>query len=401
MLESAQTIWREELGLKMVVMKLTGFLAFALAWLPIAHAHMLNMTEIQIAAEADAAATVNVQIDLGQSGLMTPASYWDAVSNSESAAENSALNRALAALESGIEVTVDGRLRELKLRDYQAAAVSFEAIENPLTPQMAEVQYAMMGARPTSDSIIAIRLTDSLDVPWPCLVRVDSFAPLPTSRLLTAGTRSSGDIRLDDGGTMSGEGFMVSAVLRLQAWLPSLTWLVVGIQHIIPMGFDHIVFILGLFFLSTKLSSLLLQVTAFTVAHSVTLGLMTLGFIAAPAHFVEPLIAASILYVAIDNLYARQVAKWRLLVVTGFGLLHGLGFASALSELPLPEDSVLSALLFFNLGVELGQITVLLMAYLVFGWLQRSSLYRQRVAEPASVAIAGLGLYWLIKRLVY
>ena len=67
----------------MVVMKLTGFLAFALAWLPIAHAHMLNMTEIQIAAEADAAATVNVQIDLGQSGLMTPASYWDAVSNSE------------------------------------------------------------------------------------------------------------------------------------------------------------------------------------------------------------------------------------------------------------------------------------------------------------------------------
>jgi hypothetical protein len=266
---------------------------------------------------------------------------------------------------------------------------------------MAEVQYAMMGVRPNSDSIIAIRLKDSLDVPWPCLVRVDSLASLPTSRLLTAGTRSSGDIKLDDGRTMSGGGVMVNAVQWLQAWLPSLTWLVVGIQHIIPMGFDHIVFILGLFFLFTKLSSLLLQVTAFTVAHSVTLGLMTLGFIAAPAHFVEPLIAASILYVAIDNLYARQVTKWRLAVVTGFGLLHGLGFASALSELPLPEDSVLSALLFFNLGVELGQITVLLMAYLVFGWLQRSPLYRQRVAEPASVTIAGLGLYWLIKRLVY
>ena len=159
------------------------------------------------------------------------------------------------------------------------------------------------------------------------------------------------------------------------------------------------VFILGLFFLSTKLASLLLQVTAFTLAHSVTLALTTLGYIAAPAHFVEPLIAASILYVAIDNLYSRKVAKWRLLVVTGFGLLHGMGFASALSELALPEDSMLPALMFFNLGVEIGQIAVLLIAYVVFGWLQNWPSYRQRVAEPASMIIAGIGLYWLIKRL--
>ena len=88
-------------------------------------------------------------------------------------------------------------------------------------------------------------------------------------------------------------------------------------------------------------------------------------------------------------------------MVTGFGLLHGLGFASALSELALPEGSTLSALLFFNLGVEIGQITVLLMAYLVFGWLQHRPLYRQRVAEPASLTIAAFGLYWLIKRLAY
>ena len=385
----------------MAVTKWVGFLALALTWLPVTHAHMLNMTEIQISADATSDATVTVQIDLGQSGLMTPESYWDAVSNPESVLKSGALYRALKALESGIEVVVDGQRRKLALRDYRATAISLEAIENPLTPQMADVQFALMGARPSSESIIAIGLKDTLDVPWPCLVRVDSFAALPISRLLTAGTRSSGDIRLNDSRAKPGEGYMVSAVLQLQAWLPSLTWLVVGIQHIIPMGFDHMVFILGLFFLSTKLSSLLLQVTAFTLAHSVTLGLTTLGYIAAPMHFVEPLIAASILYVAIDNLYSRHVAKWRLLVVTGFGLLHGLGFASALGELALPEGSVLSALLFFNLGVEIGQITVLLTAYLVFGWLQRWPLYRQRVAEPASMTIAGLGLYWLIKRLAY
>lgn len=385
----------------MAVTKWVVFLALGLAWPPVTHAHMLNMTEIQISADATSDATVTVQIDLGQSGLMTPESYWDAVSNSESSLESGALYRALKALKSGIEVVVDGQLRELALRDYRATAVSLEAIENPLTPQMADVQFSLMGARPSSESIIAIRLKDTLDVPWPCLVRVDSFAALPISRLLTAGTRSSGDIRLDDLRAKSSEGYMVSAVLQLQVWLPSLTWLVVGIQHIVPMGFDHMVFILGLFFLSTKLSSLLLQVSAFTLAHSVTLGLTTLGYIAAPTHLVEPLIAASILYVAVDNLYSRRVAKWRLLVVTGFGLLHGLGFASALGELALPEGSELTALLFFNLGVEIGQITVLLTAYLVFGWLQRWPLYRQRVAEPASMTIAGLGLYWLIKRLAY
>ncbi len=385
----------------MVVTKWVGFLALTLVWLPVIQAHMLNMTEIQISADATPDATVTVQIDLGQSGLMTPESYWDAVSNPEAALKGGALYRALKALESGIEVVIDGQLRELTLRDYRATAISLGAIENPLTPQMADVQFALMGARPSSESIIAIELKDTLDVPWPCLVRVDSFAALPVSRLLTAETRSSGDIRLDDLRAKSGEGYTVSAVLQLQAWLPSLTWLGVGVQHIIPMGLDHMVFILGLFFLSTKLSSLLLQVTAFTLAHSVTLGLTTLGYIAAPTHFVEPLIAASILYVAIDNLYSRHVATWRLLVVTGFGLLHGLGFASALSELALPEGSLLSALLFFNLGVEIGQITVLLMAYLVFGWLQRWPLYRQRVAEPASMTIAGLGLYWLIKRLAY
>ena len=385
----------------MEVTKWMGFLALALASLPLTHAHMLNMTEIRISADATSDPTLTVQIDLGQSGLMTPESYWDAVSNPESALKSGALYQALKSLESGIEVVVDGQLRELALRDYRATAISLEAIENPLTPQMADVQFVLVGAKPSSESIIAIRLKDALDVPWPCLVRVDSSATLPISRLLTAGTRSSGDIRLNDLRAKSGEGYVVSAVLQIQAWLPSLTWLVVGIQHIIPMGFDHMVFILGLFFLSTKLSSLLLQVTAFTLAHSVTLGLTTLGYIAAPTHFVEPLIAASILYVAIDNLYSRHVAKWRLLVVTAFGLLHGLGFASALSELAMPEGSVLPALLLFNLGVEIGQITVLLTAYLVFGWLQRWPLYRQRVAEPASMTIACLGLYWLIKRLAY
>ena len=116
----------------MEVTKWIGFLALALASLPLTHAHMLNMTEIRISADATSDPTLTVQIDLGQSGLMTPESYWDAVSNPESALKSGALYQALKSLESGIEVVVDGQLRELALRDYRATAISLEAIENPL-----------------------------------------------------------------------------------------------------------------------------------------------------------------------------------------------------------------------------------------------------------------------------
>ena len=362
---------------------------------------MLNMTEVSFAVDAASDAMIVVRVDLGQSELITPEAYWAAVAASPSSKQQKLIEPVLKTVASGVEVFIDGEKRELALGKYEVTAISLEAIKNPFTPQMAQIQMAVGGPKPTEESSLEIRITDSLEVPWPCLVRVDSYSPLPLSRLLTSSTRSSGALGLNVSAESSSEGFVVTAVLRMQDWLPSITWLVVGAKHIIPMGLDHVVFILGLFFLSTKLTSLLLQVTAFTVAHSLTLGLTTLGFIAVPADIVEPLIAASILYVAIDNLYSSHVAKWRLVVVMGFGLLHGLGFASALSDLALPEGSTLIPLLLFNLGVEIGQIAVLLSAYMVFGWFQNWPAYRKRVAEPASVTIAGIGLYWLIKRLAY
>jgi hypothetical protein len=180
--------------------------------------------------------------------------------------------------------------------------------------------------------------------------------------------------------------------------VPGLSWLAIGFQHIIPWGLDHIVFVLGLFFLSTKLSTLFYQVSCFTVAHSITLGLATLGIVSVPASIIEPLIAASIIFIAVDNLYNHFLARWRLVVVTLFGLLHGLGFASALSELMLPAENFTMALLMFNLGVEAGQITVLALAFAAVGWLRSWTAYTERVARPATMTIAGVGTYWLIKR---
>ena len=119
-------------------------------------------------------------------------------------------------------------------------------------------------------------------------------------------------------------------------------WL--GYTHILPKGLDHILFVLGIFLLSPRWKTMLLQVTAFTVAHSITLGLSIYGIVSLPSRIVEPLIALSIAYVAIENLLTRELKPWRLALVFMFGLLHGLGFAGVLRELGLPREEFLTAL---------------------------------------------------------
>lgn len=183
------------------------------------------------------------------------------------------------------------------------------------------------------------------------------------------------------------------------AWEVFQSYLPVGFDHILPKGLDHILFVLGLFFLSTRLAPLLWQVTTFTVAHSITLGLGALGVVTVNAALVEPLIAASIVFVAVENIFSRRLHLWRPVVVFAFGLLHGLGFASVLGEFGLPQDQVIPALLGFNVGVELGQLTVIALAYGALGyWFGKHPKYRGRVAIPASVTIALIGSYWFYER---
>jgi len=141
-----------------------------------------------------------------------------------------------------------------------------------------------------------------------------------------------------------------------------------GFEHILPKGLDHILFVLALFLLSIKFSYLLWQVTAFTIAHSITLGLSIYGYISLSSVVVEPLIAFSIVFVAFENLMTSQLNPWRPIVVFIFGLLHGLGFVGILSELGLPRGDFLTALVTFNVGVELGQLTIIGSAYLFLGW---------------------------------
>ena len=177
-------------------------------------------------------------------------------------------------------------------------------------------------------------------------------------------------------------------------------YLLLGYTHILPKGTDHILFVLGIFLLSTRLKPVLLQVTAFTVAHTITLALTIYGIVSLRPAIVEPLIALSIVYVAIENVATSELKPWRIALVFGFGLLHGMGFAGVLSQLGLPRSEFLTGLLCFNAGVELGQLTVILAAFLLVGLpFRRKPWYRSRIVIPLSLAIAATGLYWAIQRI--
>jgi hypothetical protein len=181
-------------------------------------------------------------------------------------------------------------------------------------------------------------------------------------------------------------------IVRQYLWL--------GYTHILPKGLDHILFVLGIFLLSPRVKPMLLQVTAFTIAHSITLGLSMYGIVSLPSRLVEPLIALSIAYVAIENLVTRELKPWRIALVFMFGLLHGLGFAGVLRALGLPRGEFLTALLTFNAGVELGQLTILAAAWLAVGAFMKRTWYRRAIVIPASCGIAVIGIYWTITRLL-
>jgi hypothetical protein len=180
------------------------------------------------------------------------------------------------------------------------------------------------------------------------------------------------------------------------------TYLRLGFTHILPLGLDHILFVVSLYILEPRLKPVLWQATAFTVAHSITLGLAMYGWVQPPSAVVEPIIALSILFVAIENIITDKLNPWRVAVVFGFGLVHGLGFASALTSLGLPEKDYFGSLISFNVGVELGQVTVILLAWALVGrWAANKVWYKSRVVVPVSVAIGLVAIYWTVERVFF
>ncbi|MDP2340700.1 MAG: HupE/UreJ family protein [Deltaproteobacteria bacterium] len=182
---------------------------------------------------------------------------------------------------------------------------------------------------------------------------------------------------------------------------PIADYLLIGAEHIL-LGFDHLVFLVGILIVLLRagtLRSLVAVITAFTLAHSVTLGLAATGIVVPPSSLIEPAIALSIVFVGVESFTATDIARrWR--ITLPFGLVHGFGFAGALAEIGLPQDAVVPALAVFNIGVELGQLAVVLALYPLFVFLRKhlSPAHAQHLVKALSGVVVVLGLYWFIDR---
>jgi hypothetical protein len=291
-------------------------------------------------------------------------------------------------------------------RDRRIAAMA------PTFLDHVEVRFNGAAARPRLEYIAASALGDIARAP--SLIRLTGALPSGAAALTFSYGLALGsyalNVRIGDSPVQTFwlEGAHASDPITLLAPPPppaatEVAWryFVLGYTHIVPKGIDHMLFVLGIFLLSAKWRSILLQVSTFTVAHSITLGLTMYGIVSLPARVVEPTIALSIAYVAIENLVTSDLKPWRLALVFSFGLLHGMGFAGVLRDLGLPRARFLNALVTFNAGVEAGQLSVIAVAFAaVAHWRSNRPSYRRFVVQPASMAMALAGLYWTVQRMV-
>ncbi len=309
------------------------------------------------------------------------------------------------------DVTVEGRRVQATL---QFARVELDV----LRPEdvAATVQVSVDGAACTLATSSAAPVQDdgvAVTARWECprapgrLRMVLGFLDrLPEGHLHVALLRLPG-------GTVQRTARASAPVLEVEAqpgaWAGAARFLRLGAEHIFQ-GADHIAFLIGVLLLGGTFRQLLAIVTAFTVAHSLTLALATLGWVVPPPRLVEPLIALSIVAVAVENLLALRAPlsgervrsaiahRWRL--TFGFGLVHGFGFAGALRALELPRSLLAPSLLTFNLGVEIGQLVIVALAWPVLRWLRGVGGMWPAGVRWASVAVAGLGGYWLVGRIL-
>ncbi len=350
-----------------------------------AHAHPLAFTEVTLTLRGDGAFEANLIYDLDALALGVPVDTDDA--------ELAAALQDLPAEEFAARVAGLRRLIERRVRvRFDGQPAPFEvAFPDHGTPRATDAEIPtvlgltarLRGRIPEGASTVGFFASRAFGEVH--LTIVDARRAVEVRSLLEPGARSD---PLDLTGPVAPRDRLEVAARYTR----------LGFVHIVPAGMDHILFVLGLFLLSARLGALVWQVTAFTVAHAATLTLAALGVVSLAPDVVEPLIALSIAYVAIENVLTDRLTRWRPAVVFAFGLLHGLGFAGVLGELGLPERERLLALVTFNAGIELGQLAVIGVAMGSFGWFQSKPWYRRRLAVPVSVVIGLVGVTWAIER---
>jgi len=371
---------------------------------PFAGAHTMMMTHVLVSLGQPGTADVRIDIDLTLL-LGSAERYYQIVTESPSRQQED-LRGIVPQITDSFQLFAGQKRLELVFRTFSAAKAPKADYLDGSTSKLSTFNFVAAlpaGAGPLK---LVVPLGAQVDYPVGYTVRIPS-AHVSITRGLEEGVHESEPF-VSTGKTPQGPGSTSKADLPRVADPDALAWpsqlalyLRLGFHHIVPEGADHILFVLGLFFLGITWRKLLSQTTVFTIAHATTLFLSTYGVFRLPSRYVEPAIALSIAFVATENVIRPKLGPGRLAIVFGFGLVHGLGFASSLSEIPFPKSDFLVALLGFNFGVDFGQLAVIACAFLAVGWFRNRPGFRQRIAIPCSLAIAAVGLFWGIQRIIY
>ena len=370
----------------------------ALLWLamlspwpaPPAMAHTLMPTLVLVSFGRPG--TVDIKIDADLLLLLgSPERYYEFAT--EPPVRQQADAQALAPrLLANLQLRVGSQPLQPKLTGFTVAQASKADFLDASTNKASTFRF--VAALPATAGPLRLVLPIGADISYPIAYTVQ----IPAQRLSRT--------RWLDEGMHESEPFVWAAPAAAQFdpdalpwWRQLLMYLRLGFHHIVPEGVDHMLFVLGLFFLGITWRKLLSQTTVFTVAHATTLFLSTYGIFRLPSHYVEPAIALSISYIAFENVLRPRLGPGRLAIVFCFGLIHGLGFASSLSDVPFPRHQFIFALLGFNFGVDFGQLFVIGCAFLAVGWFRNRPWFRARIAIPCSLVIAAVGLFWAVQRL--
>jgi hydrogenase/urease accessory protein HupE len=360
----------------------------------------MTLTEVTVTFATPGKLDVKIGIDLTQI-LGSPDRYYQFVTEPE-VAQQAEVRTLLPQVLAGLQLVLGSTPLKLELKQFSTATANKTLI---LDSQMSTLStFRFTAALPTSQEPLKLVVPIGAPIDYPVVYTLQvPAAHVSMTRWLEDGAHESEPY--DWAGQAPGGAPSAHNVSVDPDSLPwthqTALYLRLGFKHIVPEGADHILFVLGLFFLGITRRKLLSQTTVFTIAHATTLFLSTYGIFSLPSRFVEPGIALSIAWIAIENVFKPRLGPSRLAVVFGFGLVHGLGFASSLSDIPFPKHDFIVALLGFNFGVDFGQLFVIAVAFMLVGWFRNEPWFRSRIAIPCSLVIAAIGLLWAIQRIAY
>jgi HupE / UreJ protein len=386
----------------------------AVAWMlgvPAVSAHMLNITQAQVEFDESQEFKATIQVDFSRALNSSEAYYQLSILPHDQ--QEKKIRELVEPLLSDLQFTFGDQIVKPELVNWDVPKASHEVYSDYYTGKMTKIE--LRGEVPPGRQPFVLNTLAQSTIEYPLALTVmRRDHNIHVTRWLELQGISSDPFNYDQG-TSSGQkdvashgvdplsGATLSPTQRY--WYVQLgalwIYLRLGFHHIVPEGTDHILFVLGLFFLGISWRKLISQTTVFTVAHATTLYLSSQNIFSLPTWLVEPGIALSIMFIALENIFKPKLNAFRLAVVFCFGLIHGLGFAAGLKQLPLPKHEFLMALFGFNFGVDFGQLFIILLAFLTVGWFRNKPWYFSRIAVPGSAVIAAFGFFWAVQRIFF